>query len=149
MQVMLDHGRKLQRILIHLNHRDVTFTAISRAPFAKIDARKRRMGWSFRWVPSYGSDFNYDYHTTFTPEEIAAGKGYYNYGVWRIGASDEVGIRVFARHQSGDVFYNFSCYGRGSEMLNGPYHYLDLVLKGRDEDSFDFSMTWVRRHDQC
>jgi predicted dithiol-disulfide oxidoreductase (DUF899 family) len=135
-------------IPIHLNHRDVTFTAVSRAPFAKIEAYKKRMGWSFPWVSSYGSDFNFDYHVTFTPEEIAAGKGYYNYGTWPIGASDEVGISVFARNESGQVFHTYSSYGRGTEWLNGAYHYLDLVPKGRDEDSFDFSMEWLRRHDQ-
>jgi predicted dithiol-disulfide oxidoreductase (DUF899 family) len=135
-------------ISIHLNHRDVTFTAISRAPFAKIDAYKRRMGWSFPWVSSGGSDFNFDYHVTFTPDEIAAGKGYYNYKSPQIGASDEVGVSVFAKDESGEVFHTYSCYGRGTEMLNGAYHYLDLVPKGRDEDGLDFSMAWVHRHDQ-
>jgi predicted dithiol-disulfide oxidoreductase (DUF899 family) len=135
-------------IPIHLNHRDVTFTAASRAPFAKIEAYKKRMGWSFPWVSSHGSDFNFDYHVTFTPEEIAAGKGYYNYGVWQIGASDEVGISVFAKSKEGQVFHTYSCYARGTEWLNGAYHYLDLVPKGRDEEDFDFSMEWVRRHDQ-
>jgi predicted dithiol-disulfide oxidoreductase (DUF899 family) len=135
-------------IPIHLNHRDVTLTAVSRAPFAKIEAYKKRMGWSFPWVSSYGSDFNFDYHVTFNPEEIAAGKGYYNYGAWQIGASDEVGISVFAKNESGAVFHTYSCYARGTEMLNGAYHYLDLVPKGRDEDSFEFSMDWVCRHDE-
>lgn len=88
---------------IHFNHRDVTFTAISRAPFAKIEAYRKRMGWRFPWVSSYGSDFNFDYHVTFTAKEIAAGKGYCNYGEWRIGASDEVGISVFAKNESGEV----------------------------------------------
>jgi predicted dithiol-disulfide oxidoreductase (DUF899 family) len=110
-------------IPIHLNHRDVTFTAASRAPFAKIEAYKKRMGWSFPWVSSHGSDFNFDYHVTFTPEEIAAGKGYYNYGVWQIGASDEVGISVFAKSKEGQVFHTYSCYARGTEWLNGAYHY--------------------------
>jgi predicted dithiol-disulfide oxidoreductase (DUF899 family) len=135
-------------IPIHLNHRDATFTAVSRAPFAKIEAYKKRMGWSFPWVSSNGSDFNFDYHVTFTPAEIAAGNGYYNYGAWRIGASDEVGISVFAKNESGEVFHTYSCYARGTEMLNGAYHYLDLVPKGRDEDSFEFSMDWVCRHDE-
>jgi predicted dithiol-disulfide oxidoreductase (DUF899 family) len=135
-------------IPIHLNHRDVTFTAVSRAQFAKIEAYKKRMGWSFPWVSSHGSDFNFDCHVTFTPEEIAAGKGQYNYGTWQIGASDEVGISVFAKNESGDIFHTYSCYARGTEWLNGAYHYLDLVPKGRDESDFDFSMEWVRRHDQ-
>jgi predicted dithiol-disulfide oxidoreductase (DUF899 family) len=135
-------------IPIHLHHRDVSFTAISRAPFDKIEAYKKRMGWSFPWVSSYGSDFNFDYHVTFTPEEIATGRGYYNYAEWPIGASDEVGISVFARKGSDAVFHTYSCYARGTEMLNGAYHYLDLVPKGRDEDPSRFSMEWLRRHDQ-
>lgn len=135
-------------IPIHLNHRDVTFTAISRAPFAKISAYKKRMGWSFPWVSSSGSDFNFDYHASFTPEEIAAGKAYYNYAVRPIGASDDVGISVFSRNDSNEVFHTYSCYSRGVDMMNGAYHYLDLVPKGRDEDGYKFPMQWVRRHDQ-
>jgi predicted dithiol-disulfide oxidoreductase (DUF899 family) len=135
-------------IPIHLNHRDVTFTAISRAPFAKIAAYKKRMGWSFPWVSSYGSDFNFDYHVSFTPEEIARGQVYYNYGNWRTDVSDEVGISVFTKDEGGEMFHTYSCYARGTEMLNGAYHYLDLVPKGRDEEGLGFSMAWVRRHDQ-
>ena len=135
-------------IPVHLNHRDVTFTAISRAPLAKIDAYKKRMGWSFPWVSSHGSDFNFDYHASFTPEELADGKAYYNYAVRPIDVSDEVGISVFCMDEAGEVFHTYSCYSRGVDMLNGAYHYLDLVPKGRDEDRFDFPMTWVRRRDQ-
>jgi len=134
-------------IPIHLNHRDVTFTAVSRAPLAKIDAYKKRMGWSFPWVSSYGSDFNFDHHVSFTPEEIAEGRGYYNYGV-QPNMSEQVGISVFYRNDRSDVFHTYSCYSRGVDMLNGAYHYLDLVPKGRDEDGLEFTMRWVRRHDQ-
>jgi predicted dithiol-disulfide oxidoreductase (DUF899 family) len=135
-------------IPIHLNHRDVTFTAVSRAPFAKIDAYRKRMGWSFPWVSSHGSDFNFDYQTSFTPEQIAAGKAYYNYGVRPSTMSDDVGISVFCKNEKGEVFHTYSCYARGVDMLNGAYHYLDLVPNGRNEDGFDFPMEWVRRHDQ-
>jgi predicted dithiol-disulfide oxidoreductase (DUF899 family) len=135
-------------IPVHLNHRDVAFAAVSRAPFAKIEAYRKRMGWSFPWVSSYGSDFNFDYHVSFTPEEIAAGKACYNYREWAIDVSDETGISVFAKSESDEVFHTYSCYARGTEWLNGAYHYLDLVPKGRDEEGFDFSMEWVRRHDQ-
>jgi predicted dithiol-disulfide oxidoreductase (DUF899 family) len=135
-------------IAIHLNHRDVTLTAVSRAPLAKINAYKQRMGWSFPWVSSHGSDFNFDYHVSFTPEELAAGKAYYNYGVRQNDVSDEQGISVFCRNESGDVFHTYSCYGRGIDMVNGAYQFLDLVPKGRDEDGFKFSMEWLRRHDQ-
>jgi predicted dithiol-disulfide oxidoreductase (DUF899 family) len=135
-------------IPIHLNHRDVTFTAISRAPLAKIDAYKTRMGWSFPWVSSHGSDFNFDYHVSFTPEQIAEGKAYYNYGVRRNTVSDQPGISAFYKNEGGEVFHTYSCHGRGIDMVNGAYHFLDLVPKGRDEDDLKFSMEWVRRHDQ-
>jgi predicted dithiol-disulfide oxidoreductase (DUF899 family) len=135
-------------IPIHLNHRDVTLTAVSRATLAKINAYKKRMGWSFPWVSSYGSDFNFDYHVSFTPAEIAAGKAYHNYEVLPIIVSDEKGISVFYKDETGEVFHTYSCHGRGIDMVNGAYHFLDLVPKGRDEDGFSFSMEWLRRHDQ-
>ena len=135
-------------IPIHLNHRDVTLTAVSRAPLAKIDAYKERMGWSFPWVSSEGSDFNFDYHVSFTPEEIAKGKAYYNYEVRPIDASDEQGISVFHKDARGEVFHTYSCHGRGIDLVNGAYQLLDLVPKGRDEDGLGFSMKWLRRHDQ-
>lgn len=134
-------------IPVHLNHRDVTFTAVSRAPFAKISAYRKRMGWSFPWVSSFGTDFNFDYQASFTREQMAAGEAYYNYAVRPVGVSDEVGISVFFR-EAGEVFHTYSCYSRGVDMMNGAYHYLDLVPKGRDEDGYSFPMQWVRRHDQ-
>jgi len=135
-------------IPIHLHHRDVTLAAVSRAPFAKIGAYKERLGWSFPWVSSYGSDFNFDYHVSFAAEQVAAGIAYYNYGVRPTDVSDEQGISVFYMNARGEVFHTYSCYARGIEMVNGAYHFLDLVPKGRDEDGFEFSMQWVRRHDQ-
>ena len=123
-------------------------TAVSRAPFAKLDAYRKRMGWSFPWVSSEESDFNFDYHVPFTPEEIADGRAYYNYAVLPITASDEQGISVFCRNEAGELFHSYSCHGRGIDMVNGAYHFLDLVPKGRDEGSFDFAMAWVRRHGQ-
>ena len=145
---MLVLGRQFNGIPIHLNHRDVTFTAVSRAPWSKISAYKTRMGWSFPWVSSEGSDFNVDYHVSFTPEQLAAGKAYYNYAVQPNTMSDQVGISVFCRNAADEVFHTYSCYSRGVDMLNGAYHYLDLVPKGRDEDGLKFSMEWLRRHDQ-
>jgi predicted dithiol-disulfide oxidoreductase (DUF899 family) len=135
-------------ILVHLKHRDVALTAVSRASFATLDAYKRRMGWTFPWVSSGGGDFNYDYHVSFTPAEMTAGEAYYNFAVRPIDVSDEQGISVFYKSDGGDVFRTYSCYGRGIDMVNGAYQFLDLVPKGRDEDAFSFRMTWVRRHDQ-
>ena len=135
-------------IPVHLNHRDVTFTAISRAPLAKINAYRKRMGWSFPWVSSYGSDFNFDYHVSFTPEQIAEGKAYYNYEVRPNTSSEEVGISVFYKNETGDVFHTYSSYARGPEFLIGAYSYLDLVPKGRDEGALPFTMAWIRHHDR-
>jgi predicted dithiol-disulfide oxidoreductase (DUF899 family) len=134
-------------IAVHLNHRDVTFTAISRAPLAKIEAYRKRMGWSFPWVSSFGNDFNFDYHVSFTPEELAAGEADYNFAVRPIDVSDEQGISVFCKNQKGEVCRSYSCHGRGIDMVNGAYQFLDLVPKGRDEAGFKFPMQWVRRHD--
>jgi predicted dithiol-disulfide oxidoreductase (DUF899 family) len=134
-------------IPIHLNHRDVTFTAVSRAPLAKISAYKKRMGWSFPWVSSYGSDFNYDFHVSFTEEQLAAGKVDYNYGLVE-GYEELPGLSVFYKNERGEVFHTYSCYARAIDMVNGAYQFLDLVPKGRDEDDLEFSMEWVRRHDQ-
>ncbi|MDQ0322664.1 putative dithiol-disulfide oxidoreductase (DUF899 family) [Pararhizobium capsulatum DSM 1112] len=135
-------------IPVHLNHRDVSFVAISRAPLEKIEAYKNRLGWSFPWVSSGGSDFNFDYHASFSAVELAEGKGYYNYMVRPTSVSDLVGISVFYRNDEDEVFHTYSCYGRGVEMVNGTYHYLDLVPKGRDEESLRYPMEWVRRNDQ-
>lgn len=135
-------------IPVHLNHRDVTFVAISRAPLAKLDAYKKRMGWNFPWFSSHGSDFNFDYQVSVRPEDLPKGVAYYNYKVQPSNASEEVGISVFYRDESGEVFHTYSCYSRGVDMLNGAYHFLDLVPKGRDEDDLDYPMAWVRRHDQ-
>lgn len=135
-------------IPIHLAHRDVAFTAISRAPFAKLDAYRRRMGWSFPWVSSHGNDFNYDYHVSFTPAEVAADSTYYNYEFQADTGSDQPGISVFAKDETGQMFHTYSCHGRGIDMVNGAYQFLDLVPKGRDESGLRFTMAWVRRHDQ-
>ena len=135
-------------IPIHLNHRDVTFTPVSRAPLVKIERYKKRMGWNFPWVSSCYSDFNFDYQVSFTPEQIEQGQVFYNYGVRPSTSSDEVGTSVFCKDDGGQVFHTYSCYARGVDMLNGAYHYLDLVPKGRDEDRLKFTMAWLRRHDQ-
>jgi predicted dithiol-disulfide oxidoreductase (DUF899 family) len=134
-------------IPIHLNHRDVTFTAVSRAPLVKIEAYKQRMGWSFPWVSSYGGDFNYDFRVSFTEEQLAAGKVDYNYGLVE-GEEELPGISVFYKNERGEVFHTYSCYARGIDIVNGAYQFLDLAPKGRDEDGLGFSMEWVRRHDQ-
>jgi predicted dithiol-disulfide oxidoreductase (DUF899 family) len=136
------------RIIVHLNHRDVTMIAISRAPVEKLSAYRRRMGWTFKWVSSAGSDFNRDFGVSHTPEELASGRGFYNYAWQKPYASESPGIGVFHRAADGTIFHTYSCYARGLDMLNGAYHYLDLVPKGRDEDNLPFHSDWLRRHDE-
>ncbi len=133
---------------IHLNHRDVSLVAISRAPLEKLEAFKRRMGWSFKWVSSGGNDFNYDYQASFTPQEIESAAAFYNFSKSDVGVTDREGVSVFYRDPSGAVFHTYSSYARGIDMLNTAYHYLDLVPKGRDEDDLEFTQSWVRHHDR-
>jgi predicted dithiol-disulfide oxidoreductase (DUF899 family) len=132
----------------HLNHRDVTFLAISRAPLQKLQGYAKRMRWTFPWYSSTGSDFNFDYQVSFTPQQLAAGEATYNYAPLQHNMSDLVGISVFAKNEAGEVFHTYSTYARGVDMLNGAYHYLDLVPKGRDEGGLKYGMEWLRRHDQ-
>jgi predicted dithiol-disulfide oxidoreductase (DUF899 family) len=132
----------------HLPHRDVTFVVVSRAPFPEIQAYQKRMGWRFKWVSSYGSDFNFDYHVSATEEEKANGKMYYNYQMQDWMNEEMPGLSVFFKDETGDVFHTYSTYARGLDILVGAYNFLDLVPNGRDEDHLEFSMEWVRRHDQ-
>jgi predicted dithiol-disulfide oxidoreductase (DUF899 family) len=136
-------------IPIHLNHRDVTFTAVSRAPFAEFDAYKKRMGWSFPWVSSHGSDFNRDYNVSFSAEELQE-PVFLNYEMRKLTPDEDEwpGISVFFKDTKGAIFHTYSCYLRGIDMVNGAYQFLDLVPKGRDEDGLDFTMAWLRRHDE-
>jgi predicted dithiol-disulfide oxidoreductase (DUF899 family) len=132
----------------HLNQRDVTFVAVSRAPLAKLQAFATRLGWSFKWVSSSRSDFNYDYNVSFTPEDLADGSAIYNYAANKMNMPAMPGISVFFKDAEGKVFHTYSCYARGLDMLNTAYHYLDLVPKGRDETGQPHSMAWVRLRDQ-
>jgi predicted dithiol-disulfide oxidoreductase (DUF899 family) len=132
---------------VHLAQRDVAFVAISRAPLAKLEAFKQRMGWRFKWVSSLGNDFNQDYQVSESPQEKAKGQGYYNYRVGEPWSGERPGISVFYRDEAGAIFHTYSCYARGLDMLNGAYHYLDLTPKGRDEGGLSYPMEWVRLHD--
>lgn len=134
--------------LIHLAQRDVAFTAISRAPLAKIEAFKKRMGWRFPWVSSYNTDFNYDYQASFTPEQMAKGNVEYNFEVTEFPSSEAPGFSVFYKDGNGTVFHTYSAYARGTENVLNTYKYLDMVPKGRDEDHLSFTMSWVRHHDR-
>jgi predicted dithiol-disulfide oxidoreductase (DUF899 family) len=142
---MADHTDGMN---VHLAQRDVAFVAISRAPLAEIERFRQRMGWKFKWVSSFGSEFNHDFGVSFTPEERAKGEVYYNYGMRPFPAEEAPGISVFYKDDAGDVFHTYSTYGRGVEVMMGTYHLLDLMPKGRDEDGLSFTMEWVRHHDR-
>jgi predicted dithiol-disulfide oxidoreductase (DUF899 family) len=132
----------------HLAHRDVTLMAVSRAPCSKLQSFARRMGWSFPWASSINSRFNFDFGVSFTPEEAASGQIAYNYARHEAHTTEMPGISVFAKDASGHLFHTYSCFGRGIDMVNGAYQYLDLVPKGRDEDGLPHTMAWVRLRDQ-
>jgi predicted dithiol-disulfide oxidoreductase (DUF899 family) len=134
-------------IVIHLNHRDVAFAAISRAPIKKLSAFRERMGWSFKWVSSGKNKFNYDYHVSF-PAGAPKEQLEYNYSKLQIDSPDLPGVSVFYKDGKGNIFHTYSAYSRGIDILNTAYNYLDLVPKGRDEDDFEFSMEWLRYHDR-
>jgi predicted dithiol-disulfide oxidoreductase (DUF899 family) len=134
-------------VVVHVEQRDVTFTAISRGPLSAIEAYKSRMGWSFPWVSSAGSDFNFDFGVSFSPEQAAAGAPY-NYGSIQVPWQEVHGISVFAKDDDGTVYHTYSSYARGGEAFLTAYRMLDLVPKGRDEDGLGFTMDWVRRHDE-
>jgi predicted dithiol-disulfide oxidoreductase (DUF899 family) len=128
----------------HFEHADLSFVAVSRAPLAEIEAYKKRMGWTFRWVSSFGSDFNADYGVSFTPEQIASGKVYYNYD--KKPDNDELhGSSVFVRDAAGRIFHTYSSYARGAEDFLAAFKLLDMTPKGRNETS---TMSWLRRHDE-
>ena len=133
--------------VVHLNHRDITLLAVSRAGFNTLEAYRKRMGWSFKWVSSFENDFNRDYHVSFTSDELKSGEMDYNFRITQFPSEEAPGISVFYRDEEGNVFHTYSCYARGLDMLNVAYHYMDLVPKGRDESNLPYSMAWLRRHD--
>ncbi len=134
--------------LPHLAQRDVAFSAISRAPLAEIQTFQKRMGWRFPWVSSFESDFNFDYHLSFTKDELASGKVYYNYEQTKFPSEEGPGLSVFYKDKNGDVFHAYSTYARGLDILLGTYNFLDFTPKGRDEAGLKNTMAWVRHHDK-
>lgn len=142
---MADHT---DGMLAHLAARDVGFVAISRAPLAKIERFRRRMGWNFRWVSSHGSDFNRDFGVSFTPAEVAAQSMHYNFAQQPFANDEMPGVSVFAKNAAGEVFHTYSTYGRGVEVMMGAYRLLDLTPRGRDEAGLAHTMAWVRHHDR-
>ena len=133
-------------VVVHLEQRDASFVVVSRAPLDKLEAYRKRMGWSLKWVSSLNNDFNRDYHVSFTPAE--QNTAVYNYRADGFGSSEAPGVSVFAKDAAGSIFHTYSCYARGLDALNGAYQLLDLIPKGRDEQGLPHPMAWVRRHDR-
>jgi predicted dithiol-disulfide oxidoreductase (DUF899 family) len=142
---MTDH---ISPAVAHLYARDVSFAAISHAPLTETLPFKTRMGWAVTWVSSHGTDFNHDFHVSFTEKEMARGLVDYNYTQRPFPMEEAPGISVFARDATGTVYHTYSTFGRGVEVVMGTYHLLDLVPKGRDEDNMEYGMEWIRHHDR-
>jgi predicted dithiol-disulfide oxidoreductase (DUF899 family) len=133
---------------IHLKARDTNFAVISRAPLAKIEAFKNRMGWKFKWLSAFNSDFNYDYNVSFTPQDIQNGKSFYNYRFTGDEDYDREGVSAFFKDEHGVLFHTYSAYARGIDLINTSYNFLDLTAKGRDEEGPEGPQAWVEYHDR-
>ena len=142
---MADH---IDGMKIHLDQRDLSFVAVSRATLPEIERFRRRMGWQFNWVSSSGSDFNYDFHVSFSPEDRVDGTVHYNYGMVEFPAEEAPGISLFYKDGDGQIFHTYSTYGRGVEVMMGAYNLLDLTPQGRAEHDGFYKMDWVRHHDR-
>ena len=138
--------------LPHLLQRDVNYVAVSRAPLAEIEPFRKRMGWHFKWVSSHGSDFNYDFHVSFSDAQLASGKVFYNFGEMDVppyGRGELQGTSVFAKDDAGEVFHTYSSYARGGEAVLATYACLDVTPLGRDENGPTRSLAdWVKHHDR-
>lgn len=142
-------GDHYDPLVIHLKARDVSLVTVSRAPFATLDAYRQRMGWSFKWVSSLESDFNWDFHVSFTQEDLDASQAYYNYQEnAKFPVTEGPGISVFFKGENGEVFHSYSSFGRGLENFLGIYNFLDIVPKGRDESGLPYGMAWVQHKDR-
>jgi predicted dithiol-disulfide oxidoreductase (DUF899 family) len=131
----------------HIGQRDTTFVVISRAPWKEIAPFKKRMGWNFKWLSSSGSDFNFDFHVSFTPEQIKTGALPYNYSSLKMKIDELQGVSAFYQDKNKEVYHTYSSYARGIDLMNTTYNFLDLTAKGRDENP-DATQDWVRYHDE-
>jgi predicted dithiol-disulfide oxidoreductase (DUF899 family) len=134
--------------VVHLINHDVMFVTVSRAPYAEIVAYHKRMGWTFKWVSSFGSDFNFDYHVSFTEEDEKRGKAFYNFADMDYMGDEMPGTSVFFKNEAGEIFHTYSAFARGSELIGGVYGILDVTPKGRNEPPGGNLTAWVRRHDE-
>ncbi|MGA2245628.1 MAG: thioredoxin family protein [Verrucomicrobiota bacterium] len=131
----------------HIGQRDTAFAVVSRAPWKEIEPFKKRMGWQFKWLSSFKTDFNFDFNVSFTPEQRKSGKAVYNYAPLDMDIDEREGASAFYRDKNGDIYHTYSTYGRGIDLMNATYNFLDLTAKGRDENP-EHSQDWVRYHDK-
>ncbi len=134
--------------VIHLVNHDVMFVAVSRAPYPEIAAYHKRMGWKFKWVSSHGSDFNFDYHVSFTEADKARGKAFFNFELQNYMGEEMPGYSVFYKDPDGGIFHTYSTFARGTELMGGVYGFLDVTPKGRNEPPGGNLTNWARRHDE-
>ena len=135
--------------IVHLANRDVAMITISKAPLEMLESFKKRMKWNFNWLSSENSDFNEDFHVSFTDEELKQGKGHYNFEETKLfGTKEAPGISVFVRDENGQIYHTYSAYARGLENFITAYHLLDIVPKGRNEGGFSYGMEWLRHKDR-
>ena len=134
--------------VVHLINHDVMFVTVSRAPYPEIAAYHERMGWQFKWVSSFGSDFNFDYHVSFTEEDEKRGKAFYNFADMDYMGDEMPGTSVFFKNEAGEIFHTYSAFARGSELIGGVYGILDVTPRGRNEPPGGNLTAWVRRHDE-
>ena len=139
-----DHYDSLQH---HLGQRDTALAVTSRAPWKEIAPFKKRMGWKFKWVSSSGTDFNFDFNVSFTPEQIKKGTAIYNFAPLDMDIDEREGVSAFYRDKNGDIYRTYSAYARGIDLMNTTYNFLDLTAKGRDENP-EARQDWVRYHDK-
>ena len=132
----------------HLGARNTALAVVSLAPYEKLAKYKDRMGWSFNWVSSCNTGFNIDFHVTFNDDLREKGEAIYNYKPSTFPMDEAPGISVFSKGDDGSVYHTYSTYSRGLDMLNGTYHFLDLLPKGRDEADLQYPQAWVQRHDE-
>lgn len=131
----------------HIGQRDTAFAVVSRAPWKEIEPFKKRMGWKFKWVSSFETDFNFDFNVSFTPEQVKSGVLPYNYGKYYAKLEEKEGASAFCRDKNGGIYHTYSTYERGIDLMNTTYNFLDLTAKGRDENP-EATQDWVRYHDQ-
>ena len=137
-----------ERNIIHLAQRDIKMLAVSRAPLEKLEAYKKRMGWTFPWASSHGSDFNWDYDVSFRAEDLAENDVYYNYARGAFPSDEGPGLSAFYRDEDGAVYHTYSTFARGLDTFIGAYNLMDVAPLGRDEDQLEYAMAWVRRRDE-